>query len=74
MLLKKPLVGLVAGKTCAVHTRLLSRSHADYLAIVSNTHGIGLGVFEGNCGDYESLPGSGGESLLLSHDFLEVFS
>ena len=46
MLAQEPDVCLVAGKACAVDSRLLSRADADGLSVLCVAHGVRLCVFE----------------------------
>ena len=57
MLLKEPLVGLVAGQPGAMDAGLLARPHADHLALVRHADGIGLGVLEGDRRHDEGVKG-----------------
>ena len=50
-LAQPPVIRFLARQTGAVHSGLLSRAHADGLAILHIAHGIGLGVFQDNQGN-----------------------
>ena len=63
-----PVVGLVAGKTCAVDAALLAGSHADGLAVLHIAHGVGLGILEGDEGHDHVDLGLLGQVLVLRDD------
>ena len=71
MLAQPPDVGLVAGKTGAMNTALLSGTDADGLTVLDIAHGIALGVFQGDQTDDEVALGLVGKCLVLCGDMLK---
>ena len=71
MLPQEPGVGLGACQTGAGNPGLLSRTHANGLAVIGKADGVGLGVFEGDEGDNQVPFCAFGQVLVLGDDVVQ---
>ena len=74
MLPQEPGVGFGACQTGAVNPGLLSRAHANGLAVIGKANGVGLGVFEGDEGDNQVPFCAFGQVLVLGDDVVQELS
>ncbi len=68
VLTQEPGIGLTAGKTCAMDSRLLTGADADGLTVISIANGIRLRVFKSDKSDDEIARGSLREFFVFGDD------
>ena len=68
VLTQEPSIGLAAGKTRAVNTRLLTCTYTDSLSVYCVADRVGLRIFECNERDNEVAYGTFGQILIFGHN------